>query len=133
MVKGSNFNSASLSQFQSFLSSLSSDASASGERISSLDQDLLRDLTELRLSMADKGDSSRRLQQHLLQVPRDQVCPQFVRLARTWQGLQEEAVVLSRINACREKLQEHLVALKKLPLKVRTRKWIARKRPSEKN
>ena len=108
-----------LRQFQALLTVLQSDAAACANRIAALDQDLLGNLTELGLAMADKGgDSRRRLQTHLLQVPRDRVCPQFARLAKTWQGFQEEAVVLSKVNAMREALHKHIAHLKQLPLKV---------------
>ena len=109
-------------QFQSFVRELSSAVRDCTERASALDQELLKQLTRFRLSLAPKGlepaADGRRLLQRLQQAPREQVFPQLSGLARTWQGLQEEAVLLARINMLRERLQEHLTHLKKLPLKV---------------
>ncbi len=89
----------------------------------------LRDLTQLRLSLAPRGGAGagnagavrRLLQQHLRQLPAEQVRPLLVGLSSTWRAMQEEALLLADVNSLREELQGHAAQLRKLPLKVPSR------------
>jgi hypothetical protein len=66
----------------------------------------LGNLTELQKNLASQ-----------FAVPTEEVLPQFVRLARTWQGFQEEMVVLSKLTAATQTLHSFTTCLKKIPLK----------------
>jgi hypothetical protein len=67
-----------------------------GSRLSSLDQELLARLTDLQASFSSK-----------LAVPTVHGFPLLMRLARTWQGFQEEMVVLSHLNTLLKSLYNH--------------------------
>jgi hypothetical protein len=64
-------------QFQIYLGLISKEVSNCGNRLSTLDQDLLKHLTDLQTTIGSQ-----------LAVPSTSVYPQFVRLALTWQGFQ---------------------------------------------
>ena len=52
-----------------------------------------------------------------LAVPASQVFPQFVKLAETWRGFQEETIILSRLDSLRRLLYDYTRCLAKLPYK----------------
>ena len=43
-----------------------------------------------------------------LAVPASQVFPQFIKLAETWRGFQEETIILSRLDSLRRLLYDYL-------------------------
>ena len=77
-----------------------------GNRLSTLDQDLLKHLTVLQTTIGSQ-----------MAVPSTNVYPQFVRLALTWQGFQEEMVVLAQLNALIRALHDHSKCQARLPTK----------------
>ena len=52
-----------------------------------------------------------------LAVPASQVFPQFIKLAETWRGFQEETIILSRLDSLRRLLYDYTRCLAKLPYK----------------
>ena len=52
-----------------------------------------------------------------LAVPASQVFPQFIKLAETWRGFQEETIILSRLDSLRRLLYDFTRCLAKLPYK----------------
>lgn len=70
-------------QFQIDLGLISKEVSNCGHRLSTLDQDLLKHLTDLQHTIGSQ-----------LAVPSANVYPQFVRLALTWQGFQASSITL---------------------------------------
>ena len=64
-------------QFQIYLGLVSKEVSNCGQRLSTLDQDLLKHLTDLQTTIGSQ-----------LAVASTNVYPQFVRLALSWQGFQ---------------------------------------------
>ena len=64
-------------QFQVFLGLITKEVTDCSNRLSTLDQDLLRHLTDLQTTIGSR-----------LAVPSTNVYPQFIRLALTWQGFQ---------------------------------------------
>ena len=64
-------------QFQVFLGLITKEVTDCSNRLSTLDQDLLRHLTDLQTTIGSQ-----------LAVPSTNVYPQFIRLALTWQGFQ---------------------------------------------
>ncbi len=50
-------------------------------------------------------------------MPTEEVFPQFVHLAATWKGFQEETVVLSRLTATMQALHSYTNCLKRIRLK----------------
>jgi len=83
-------------QFQIHQGLVSKEVSNCGNRLSTLDQDLLKHLTDLQNTIGTQ-----------LAVASSNVYPQFVRLALTWQGFQEEMVVLAQLNALIRAIHEH--------------------------
>ena len=69
-------------------------------------QDLLKHLTVLQTTIGSQ-----------MAVPSTNVYPQFVRLALTWQGFQEEMVVLAQLNALIRALHDHSKCQARLPTK----------------
>ena len=90
------FGLVNIRQFQIYLGLVSKEVSNCGNRLSVLDQDLLKHLTELQTTIGSQ-----------LAVPSTDVYPQFVKLALTWQGFQEEMVILAQLNALVRALHGH--------------------------
>ena len=74
-------------------------------------------MTELQKGLANK-----------FSMPTEEVFPQFVRLARTWQGFQEEMVVLSGLTAATQALHAFTECLRKIPLKELHAKFAQKRR-----
>lgn len=70
-------------QFQAYVGLISKEVSRCNNRLSTLDQDLLKHLTELQTTIGSQ-----------LAVPSTNVYPQFIRLALTWQGFQVITVMI---------------------------------------
>jgi len=98
------FGLVNIRQFQIYLGLVSKEVSNCGNRLSALDQDLLKHLTELQTTIGSQ-----------LAVPSTDVYPQFVKLALSWQGFQEEMVILAQLNALVRALHGHTKCQAKLP------------------
>ena len=68
-------------EFQVFLGLITKEVTDCSNRLSTLDQDLLRHLTDLQTTIGSQ-----------LAVPSTNVYPQFIRLALTWQGFQVKKI-----------------------------------------
>ena len=91
------FNNQKLSSFlQLYLNLILVEVKSCGTRLSNLDQELLSRLTDLQTGVSTK-----------LAVPTVQAFPLLMRLTKTWQGLQEEMVVLSHLNSLLKALYSH--------------------------
>lgn len=82
--------------FQLYLNQILLEVKKCGNRLSSLDQELLARLTDLQTSVSAK-----------LAVATVHAFPLLMRLARTWRGFQEEMVVLSHLNSLLKTLYCH--------------------------
>ena len=93
-------------QFQSYLSALAVEVEDCNNRLSTLDQDLLKNLGDLQTTIGSQ-----------LAVPSTNVYPEFTRLAQTWMGFQEEMVVLSHLNSLIRDLYAHTKCQARLPVR----------------
>lgn len=84
-VESIKYGLVNIRQFQVYLTLISKEVASCANRLSTLDQDLLKHLTDLQTTIGSQ-----------LAVPSTNVYPQFIRLALTWQGFQEEMVVLGK-------------------------------------
>ncbi len=87
------FSMVNLRQYQMYVMVITQDVYNCGSRLAKLDRDLMGNLLELQKQLASK-----------MAVPTASVFPQFVRLAKTWQGFQEEMVALSELSALSTRL-----------------------------
>ena len=109
-----------LRQFQIYLTLIYRDIQLSGQRLSNLDAALLSHLTDIQKSLASK-----------LAVPTAKVFPQFIRLAKTWQGFQEEMLVLSKLSSLQQSIHGFTKCLKRVPLKETMTKLKVSSAPSD--